>query len=301
MRKYMEQDHPLNICKKEESDKIVNGIQSILGEDMAAIALLMTYNQKKTSPSGYADTSIGWLEELGIEHAIASVKKTGNIQKLFLLINSFGGQVASSYKIAAALRENFKRITVFIPHYAASGGTLIALTGNRIIMGEMSSITPIDVQIPKNGEMHSVNSLIRAFYSENALFSETHEDDAPYHWKAMANKFDPVELQDCYDISDHMRKHALEILKHPDSSFTDTADGIVEKLNERFPTHQTSIRYNEAKDIFGEKFCIKQNLNDKCSTLWKPMQSWFENYLALESESHIIRYVLPKEFKPEAS
>ena len=87
MRKYMEQDHPLNVCKKEESDKIVNGIQSILGEDTAAIALLMTYNQKKTSPSRYADTSIGWLEEFGIEHAIASVKKTGNIQKLFLLIS----------------------------------------------------------------------------------------------------------------------------------------------------------------------------------------------------------------------
>ena len=115
----------------------------------------------------------------------------------------------------------------------------------------------------------------------------------------MANKFDPRELQDCYDISNHMRKHALEILKHADSSFKDTADEIVEKLNEQFPTHQTSIRYNEAKDIFGEKYCIKQNLNEKCSNLWKPMQSWFENYLAYASDSHIIRYVLPKESKKE--
>ena len=299
MAKYMEPDHPLNICKKEENDKIVDEIQAVLGEDTAAIALLMTYNQKKTSPSKYADTSIGLLEELGIEHAITAIKKTGDIQKLFLLINSFGGQVPSSYKIAAALRENFKRITVFIPHYAASGGTLIALTGNKIIMGGMSSITPIDVQITKNGETYSVNSLIRAFYSENELFSETHEDDAPYHWKAMANKFDPRELQDCYDISDHMKMHALEILKHPDSSFKDTAVEIVEKLNKRFPTHQTSIRYNEAKGIFGETFCIKQNSSDKCFTLWKPMQSWFENYLDHESNSHIIRYVLPKEHKNE--
>jgi len=79
-----------------------------------------------------------------VEDSILNIQKTRQIDKL-LLLNSFGGQVSSSFKVAQAIRKNFKYITVFIPHIAASGGTLIVLCGNELVMGDMSNLTPIDV------------------------------------------------------------------------------------------------------------------------------------------------------------
>jgi ATP-dependent protease ClpP protease subunit len=289
----MESTNPLNICKEESDSDLATKIQKSLGNDTAAIALLMTYNPKKVSPTRTSEAYIGLPEELGIEQAILSIKKDKDIKNLFLLINSFGGMVSSSYKIAAAIRENFEKITVFVPHIAASGGTLIALTGNKIVMGDMSNLTPIDVQTMRNGQSVSVNSMIRAFNAFNELFSETQEIDAPYPWKAMADKFDPVEFQEWYDTSKLMEKHALEILKHRNSSFKKRAESIVKKLTEDFPTHQTSIRYSEAREIFGPEYCIKNDCPEH-KELVETMQLWFENYLPKESANHIIRYAMPQ-------
>ncbi|MHC1566328.1 MAG: hypothetical protein ACXQTD_00935 [Candidatus Syntropharchaeia archaeon] len=41
--------------------------------------------------------------------------KENGIRNLILVINSFGGGVSSSFKIAYALWKNFDDITVFVP------------------------------------------------------------------------------------------------------------------------------------------------------------------------------------------
>jgi ClpP class serine protease len=122
MRKRMDPANPLFTCIEESNETIVKSIQERLGNNTAAIALLMTYKPKKITPSRVSDNDIYLAEELGIEQAIASIKerrksRNEKIENLFLLINTFGGEVSSSYKIASAIRENFKNITVFIPYY----------------------------------------------------------------------------------------------------------------------------------------------------------------------------------------
>lgn len=288
----MERHDPLNIAKAEVDEKITTKLLPHLGNDTAALALLMTYVPAKVTPSRSVHGQIGLVEELGIEDAITEIKKQG-INKLFLLINSFGGDVSSSYKVARALRDNFEEITVFIPHIAASGGTLIALIGNRMVMGDVSSITPIDVQKYRNGQMFSVNSMIRAFNALNELFSDTEEKDAPYPWKAMANKLDPVEFQEWVDTSKLMEKHALEILEHERSSLKDKAGTIVGKLISGYPVHQYTITYNEAQSIFGDDVCHK-NCDAQYAEIWTVMKMWLRKYLSEEASNHIIRFILPK-------
>lgn len=276
----------------EESDiKIKEGFAKHIGQDTAALAMITTYNPAKITPTKAVIAQIGLLDELGMEDAIAEIKSR-NINKLFLLINSFGGGVMSSFKIARALRENFDDIVTFVPHIAASGGTLIALTGNKIVMGDMSSISPIDVQLPRNGGMYSVNAMIRGFYALNELFSKTSEEDAPYPWKALADKLDPVEFQEWMDSSKLMKQHATEILKHNKSSFKDNAESIVGKLSDEYPTHQYAITYNEAKNVLGEALCCK---NTEYDEVWGVMKLWLRKYIANESGTHIIRYLLPDE------
>jgi len=38
-------------------------------------------------------------------------------------------------------------VTVFVPHYAMSGGTLIALTADEIVMDPNAVLGPVDPQI----------------------------------------------------------------------------------------------------------------------------------------------------------
>ena len=244
----------------------------------------------KVSPSKALWAEIGLIEELNVEDVIYKLKQN-NITNLILVINSFGGGVSSSFKIAYALRKNFKNITVFVPHIAASGGTLIALAGNEIVMGDMSTLTPIDVQMERNGKMYSVNAMIRSFSALNDLFKDTAEEDAPYPWKAMANKLDPVEFQEWIDASSLMELHAEKILEM-NESFRDNKDIIINKLTSGYPVHSYTITVEEAKEIFGGH--IHHGDEKRFNKLWHASRLWVKKYIGVESSNHIIRFILPK-------
>jgi len=283
---------PTNVkLLEEESDtKISKILQGYMDEKTAALAMIAPYQPAKVSPSKRLWAEIGLEEELNIEDAIYKLKEreAGN---LILIVNSFGGGVSSSFKISYALRKNFVNITVFIPHIAASGGTLIALSGDDLVMGHMSTLTPIDVQMERGGKMYSVNAMIRSFSALNDMFKDTSEEDAPYPWKAMANKLDPVEFQEWIDASILMEEHAKTILKM-NKSFQKEVNSIISRLTEGYPTHTYSITLEEAKDIFGTHIHSSNESNYK--EPWEAARAWVRRYLNVESANHIVRYVLPK-------
>jgi hypothetical protein len=228
-------------------------------------------------------------EELDMEDAINTLKKNG-VEKLYLLLNSMGGNVSSSYKIARMIRNSFEDVTVFVPHIAASGGTLLALTGNRIVMGDMSNLSPIDVQVIRKGSQVSVNAMIRSFYNLNEFFKDKHQSDAPYPWIAMADKLDPVEFQEWTDIALSMQAHSREILNHEKSSLKGRTENIVQWLSTGCPTHSYSITFREAQKNLGKDYIIHCS-DTRFSNAWEVMREWFKMYMLEESGSHLIRYV----------
>ena len=274
----------------EDDINITKAFQKEMDDKTAALAMIASYQPAKVSPTKSLWAEIGLTEELNMEEAVEELKNN-KIQNLILVINSFGGGVSSSFKVAYAIRKNFDRITVIVPHIAASGGTLIALTGNEIVMGDMSTLTPIDVQMERNGKMYSVNAMIRSFSALNDLFKDTAEEDAPYPWKAMANKLDPVEFQDWIDASNLMELHAEKILEM-NKSFKDNKDNIINRLTSGYPVHSYTITIEEAKEIFGEH--IHHGKEEKYRNFWEASRLWIKKYLNEESSNHIIRYILPK-------
>lgn len=64
-----------------------------------------------------------------------------------LIIHTPGGQLHASIQIARALKNHSARTRVFVPHYSMSGGTIIALAADEIIMDKDASLGPIDPQI----------------------------------------------------------------------------------------------------------------------------------------------------------
>jgi ClpP class serine protease len=64
-----------------------------------------------------------------------------------ILLHTPGGLVLAAEQIAHGIVGHTAKVTVFVPHYAMSGGTLIALAADEIVMDENAVLGPIDPQI----------------------------------------------------------------------------------------------------------------------------------------------------------
>jgi len=78
---------------------------------------------------------------------IAAIKETPPDVPIDIVIHTPGGLVLAAMQIARAIEAHPAKVTVFVPVYAMSGGTLIALAADEIVLGEFSVLGPIDPQI----------------------------------------------------------------------------------------------------------------------------------------------------------
>ena len=78
---------------------------------------------------------------------IAAIKETPPDVPIDLIMHTPGGLVLAAMQIARAVEAHPAKVTVYVPVYAMSGGTLIALAADEIVMGEFSMLGPIDPQI----------------------------------------------------------------------------------------------------------------------------------------------------------
>jgi ClpP class serine protease len=81
------------------------------------------------------------------EEVIRAIHMTDPEIPLDLVLHTPGGLVLASYQIAHAIRLHPGKVTVYVPHYAMSGGTLIALAADEIVMEEHAVLGPVDPQI----------------------------------------------------------------------------------------------------------------------------------------------------------
>jgi ClpP class serine protease len=81
------------------------------------------------------------------EEILRAIKLTDPHMPIDIILHTPGGLVLAAEQIAVALCRHQAKVTVFIPHYAMSGGTLIALAADEIIMDENAVLGPVDPQI----------------------------------------------------------------------------------------------------------------------------------------------------------
>jgi ClpP class serine protease len=81
------------------------------------------------------------------EEVLRAIKLTPKDMPIDLIIHTPGGILLAAEQIANALSKHDAKVTVFVPHYAMSGGTLIALAADEIVMDENAVLGPVDPQI----------------------------------------------------------------------------------------------------------------------------------------------------------
>jgi ClpP class serine protease len=81
------------------------------------------------------------------EAVLRAIRLTPPDQPIDMILHTPGGLVLAAEQIARALVEHKGKVTVFVPHYAMSGGTLIALAADEIVMDPNAVLGPVDPQI----------------------------------------------------------------------------------------------------------------------------------------------------------
>src|SRR3954467_661322 len=81
------------------------------------------------------------------EAILRAIRLTPPEQPIDIILHTPGGLVLAAEQIGKALVERKGKVTVFIPHYAMSGGTLIALAADEIVMDPNAVLGPVDPQI----------------------------------------------------------------------------------------------------------------------------------------------------------
>src|ERR1700675_4517858 len=81
------------------------------------------------------------------EEVLRAIQMTDEEVPLDIVLHTPGGVVLAALQIARAIHEHKAKVSVFVPHYAMSGGTLIALAADEIIMSKHAVLGPIDPQL----------------------------------------------------------------------------------------------------------------------------------------------------------
>lgn len=162
------------------------------------------------------------------EEVIRAIHMTDPDIPLDLVLHTPGGLVLASYQIAHAIRMHRGKIRAFVPHYAMSGGTLIALAADEIVMEEHAVLGPVDPQL---GE-YPASSLVKL--AEAKPISDI--DDRSWLLADMGRK-----------AIEQIRSQVKSLLegKYP----TEKADELARILTEGRWTHDYPITYEKARNL----------------------------------------------------
>lgn len=81
------------------------------------------------------------------EQVLRAIRLTPDDMPIDIILHTPGGLVLAADQIAHAIKNHPAKVTVFVPHYAMSGGTFIAAAADEIVMEENAVLGPVDPQV----------------------------------------------------------------------------------------------------------------------------------------------------------
>src|SRR5207249_1816749 len=115
--------------------------------DRGSRVILLVHRQETMSFLGFS--VYRYIDVDDSEAVIRAIHMTDRVMLIDLVLHTPGGLMLASLQIAQAIKKHKGKVTAFIPHYAMSGGTLIALAAREIVMSEHAVLGPVDPQLGK--------------------------------------------------------------------------------------------------------------------------------------------------------
>jgi ClpP class serine protease len=107
--------------------------------------ILLVHRQETMSILGFP--VFRYIDVDDSEAVLRAIHLTDPTVPLDIVLHTPGGLVLAALQIARAIHKHQGKVTAVVPHYAMSGGTLIALAADEIVMSEHAVIGPVDPQL----------------------------------------------------------------------------------------------------------------------------------------------------------
>jgi ClpP class serine protease len=188
--------------------------------------ILMIHRQETMNFLGFP--VLRYIDIDDAEEVIRAIHLTDENMPLDLVLHTPGGLVLASLQIARAIKARKGKVTVFVPHYAMSGGTLIALAAAEIVMDHHAVLGPVDPQIGN----YPAASLLKVVKSKdiNSIRDKT------------------LVLADVSEKAiGQIRSELLELFA--DKMSAEKANELAGKLSQGTWTHDHPIGLREAKEL----------------------------------------------------
>jgi ClpP class serine protease len=154
--------------QRDTTQKARDNIFDRFQSERKSRVIALIHRQESQSIFGVQVSSYIDIEDS--EAVLRAIRLTPDEQPIDLILHTPGGLVLAAEQIAKALSEHKGKVTVFIPHYAMSGGTLIALAAAEIVMDRNAVLGPVDPQI---GDVPAASILKVVEIKKHAASDET--------------------------------------------------------------------------------------------------------------------------------
>lgn len=195
-------------------------------EKRGSRVILLVHRQETMSFFGFP--IMRFIDINDSEEVIRAIHLTDKDVPIDIILHTPGGLVLASLQIALAIKKHPAKVTAYVPHYAMSGGTLIALACDEIVMDEHAVLGPVDPQI----EGLPASSILRLLK------------------KKPLDKIDDrtLILADVAEMALRQMKENLRLILS-DKFSGEKLDQIVEILSQGYFTHDYPITFEEAKRL----------------------------------------------------
>ena len=107
--------------------------------------ILLVHRQETMSILGFP--AYRYIDIEDSEAVLRAIHLTDPAVPIDIVLHTPGGLVLAALQIARAIHKHQGKVTAFVPHYAMSGGTLIALSADEIVMSPHAVLGPVDPQL----------------------------------------------------------------------------------------------------------------------------------------------------------
>ena len=186
--------------------------------------ILLVHRQETMSFLGFP--LVRYIDINDSEEILRAIHMTDPRVAVDLVLHTPGGLVLASLQIARAIHKHKGKVTAVVPHYAMSGGTLIALAADEIVMSEYAVVGPVDPQVGQYAAASVLKAVsrkpIERVNDETLILADQAEKAIP-----------------------QVRDAVRELLA--DKTPNDKADELARLLSEGTWTHDHPITYETAR------------------------------------------------------
>jgi len=231
-----------------------------------------------------------YINARAVDSVYAVLRGLDPVDRLGVVLFSGGGDIDEAYLLATYLQNIAReRLVVYVPRYAKSAATLLALAGDEVIMLPVAELGPVDPVIydhrtgryvPLQSILEILNLLSRGEISKDVV-------------NAILERLPVIELGDYKRAVEHNAELCARVLA---SRMMRDDPGRAREVAERlvsFKQHSAAITVRDSREM---GLRVREAEGEEAECLWRLHELWVENVVELET-SQPPEAVEPVEFR----